>query len=227
VIHFYPMNSHERRIVRRMLEQAGLEISESGNRPPVPQELETQQRLGLSRALKTAARLHGRLWKVALAMATLGGLGVWQLWPLVSIEPYASSNPHDPFDQFFFVENQSVYPIRTVEIFCGIDDVRLANGSRFSDFSVTTKGNISPMLGRNEKWSFTCDLGPVMKTLGFTSSPTKLEIDPWVRFALPFGISMCRYRHFSGVAASDGTFVWTWRGGGPCPRDWKRQRKPN
>jgi hypothetical protein len=143
-----------------------------------------------------------------LAAATVCGLYIF--WPKVSIEPYASTNPHEPFAQLFYVHNESIYPIYEVQPNCGAGEVSTV-GPSFHGFTLLNPAEFVATLGSDERTTFRCAL------VGGSSAYGTMDISPSVWFDLPFGFHQCKERHFSGVRAWDGAYIWTWRGGGNCP----------
>jgi hypothetical protein len=150
-------------------------------------------------------------WNWVLAGATL--LGLYILWPKVSIEPYASVDPHDPFGQMLFVKNESVYPIYRVIPECGIDKVQSQQRTvpDLENFALLSTADIVPKLSADERTTFKCPIASTNVTF------RTIKLEPYVVFELPFGIRQCRFRNFESVPAKDGSYLWIWKGGGSCP----------
>jgi hypothetical protein len=158
----------------------------------------------------------------ALTWAVIGGaatllsyLGLIQLKPNISIEPYASQDPSKPFAEQFSLQNNSVYDIQQLEPSCGVINVRAGNLT-MKDFSVVNLFDFVGRLSPGAKTTVTCRLDQLLGDAPNKYGP--LQISIWVKFKIPFGISECKESSFSGIQAADGTFIWTYRGYGDCPR---------
>jgi hypothetical protein len=200
------MNSKQRRAAQRRADGKNHPNAQrnrpTGNQEPKPLKQNTPQKRLHITALR---RLAGGI----LAIATICGLYIF--WPKISIEPYASIDPHDPFAQLLYVHNESAYPIYQVQPNCGIENVSRP-GSRLSGFTIASTKDFASSLGSGEKLSFKCSIaGPN------GAKYSKLDLYPSVWFDLPLGFHLCRERHFLGIEASDGSYIWTWQGGGSCP----------
>jgi hypothetical protein len=156
-----------------------------------------------------------------LAIATLTGL--YLFWPKVGIEPYASRDPHDPFAQQFFVQNNSIYSLRDLNLGCSIEHVETEPSTKtdipakpgqlrgsLEQFSITTEPRHMGELAPDAKRNVTCAFGQIIPADGWAY--TNLEIAVWINFRLPLGIRKCRGGRFTGVSASDYSFLWTYNG---------------
>jgi hypothetical protein len=159
----------------------------------------------------------------ALIWAVLGGgatlvsyLGILQLEPNISIEPYVSQDPHKPFAEQFSLQNINVYAIQQIQPFCGIANVQVG-GLSMRDFSVVNVVDFRGRLEPGAKTTVTCILD---RLIGDTSAEYKsLNIVVWAKFKIPLGILECKEFSFRGIRAFDQTYIWTYQGSGDCP--WK------
>jgi hypothetical protein len=145
------------------------------------------------------------------------------LQPSISIEPYASQDPHRPFAQQFYLQNNSVYDIQAVEPLCGIGNVR-AGRTTMGDFSIMNPFDFAGSLAPGAKTNVTC---PLDQLFGDFGEYHELQITIWAKYNLPFGISSCKATNFSGEPATGGTFIWTYRGSPDCESLKKRALRPN
>jgi len=139
----------------------------------------------------------------------VGLLGVFVLRPDVSIEPYATTDPTRPFEQQFFVQNTSSYPIHQVTPLCGLEDVKTPH-SKARGLSITDIHEYVETLEAGAKTTLTCF---------WTTEQTQqsMEIIPWVEYKTPFGIPRCKAAKFKGKPAVGGTYIWTYDGSEECP----------
>jgi hypothetical protein len=149
------------------------------------------------------------IWTVICISVTL--LGLFEIWPKVSIEPYASTNYHEPFAQLLYIKNENLYPIYNVDPGCELHKVTSSYGVGISGISLYSRKDVIERLGRNEKTTFNCNIGT-------PSDPivTTMEINPVVQYVLPFGIHWCQTERFIGKKSDDGTYIWTYHGGERC-----------
>ncbi len=158
------------------------------------------------------------LWAVVVGAATL--LSYVVLKPNLSIEPYTSQDPHRPFAEQFYLQNNSIYDIHEVIPRCGIGNVKAGNVT-MRDFSILNFRDVTDTLAPGAKTTTTCILDQLFKDT--PQSYGQLNITIWVTYKLPFGISKCQATNFSGKPVSDGTYIWTYRGFLNC----KDLDKPN
>jgi len=147
------------------------------------------------------------VWSVAVS--AVGLLSILALRPDISIEPYATTDPTRPFEQQFFVQNNSIYPIYKVIPLCGLQDVKTP-ASTVHGLSITNTLEHVETLDPRVKTTLTCF---------WTTEQTQqgMEIIPWVKYKTPFGIPRCKTAKFKGKPAVGGTYIWTYDGSDPCP----------
>jgi hypothetical protein len=151
------------------------------------------------------------LWAIVVGAATL--LSYVVLKPNISIEPYASQDPHRPFAEQFYLQNNSIYDFHEVVPRCGIGNVRAGNLT-MRDFSILNPFDLVGTLPPGAKTTVTCILDKL-----FIDTPQnygQLHITIWATYKLPLGISGCQPTNFSGKPVSDGTYIWTYRGSLNC-----------
>ena len=203
------MNSHERRKRRRQRTVIREATTYSQQSSKELKSKSKQQKRNIPRAAWAV------LWAVIGGGATLlSYLGILQLKPSISVEPYASQDPHKPFSEQFYLQNTSVYAIQQIEPLCGVVNVQAGNLS-MRDFSVVNLLDFRGRLEPGAKTTVTCVLDRL-----FGDSPTKygaLDIVVWERFKIPFGISECKASYFRGIQAADQTYIWTFQGMQDCP----------
>lgn len=203
------MNSRQRRILKRAY-QAGIASVSSPLMPPEKQQAPKNPK---SKALSRTRIVHGWLWKVLPAVATLSGIGVWTAWPRIGVEPYASLNPQNPFAQLFYIENKSIYPIEDVFPYCGAVDVSV-NRIHGSGFSVADLFGGTHRLSASAKTSVTCRIDLLF---GRPQTYQSLAVDVWATYKVPvIGWKRCTAARFVGVPAADATYVWTYHGTDSC-----------
>ena len=199
------MNSHERRTRRRQSQFTGDASTSS--------QQSSKERKSESKLQKR--KIPAFLWAVIGGGATLlSYLGILQLKPSISVEPYASQDPYKPFSEQFYLQNTSVYAIQQIEPLCGVVNVQAGN-LRMRDFSVVNLFDFRGRLDPGAKTTVTCVLDKL-----FGDSPTKygaLDIVVWERFKIPLGISECKASYFRGIQAFDQTYIWTFQGMQDCP----------
>jgi hypothetical protein len=157
------------------------------------------------------SRLSSPLWGAVLAFATLTGF--WLFWPKISIDPYVSQDPHDPFAQQFVYQNNSVYALHDLTARCDINNV--AN-SKFLVSGFSLVGSPSSHLDTLEpdaKQNATCDLNAMM-TLDKPYS--LLQIGVVIDYRLPLGFRRCKESLFSGKRTADSSYIWTYQGTTKC-----------
>ncbi len=195
------MNSKNRRKLRRnQARQAEAptathteRVSQSGGERRPPQRLAKQQRGTRLAPLLTVGRL---VWSAIIAASTL--LGLWLLWPKFSIEPYASTDPHDPFSQFFSIRNESIYPLLRVSPECKVEQARSRNGIWVHGPSFMSSVDQISNLDPQSSTSFRCE----MFFMKFSSADewSELEIDESVAYSIPLvPYRFNRSQRFSGV----------------------------
>jgi hypothetical protein len=134
-------------------------------------------------------------------------VAAFELWPDVSVEPYASRDQHSPFAELFSVENTNRYSIYEVQPQCDMDRVT-TKGIVISGLSVANADERVPVLAPKAKTTATCN---------FLQAPSYGELLIAIRVAYKVipGIVRCKVVRFSGVSAVD-AYVWTYRGAGTC-----------
>ena len=210
------MNSRDRRKLRRnqarQVDAPGAtdteRVSQTGGERHPPQRLARGQQGKRLAPLLTAGRL---VWSAIVAASTL--LGLWLFWPKFSIEPYASTDPRDPFSEFFSIKNESIYPLLRVSPECKVEQARSRNGIWVHGPSFMSSLDQIPELDPQSSTSFRCE----MFFMKFPSADewSQLEINESVAYSIPlvpyrFGQS----QRFSGVRSADGTYIWTSHGSG-------------
>lgn len=150
------------------------------------------------------------VWAAILGVATL--VGLIQLKPSISVEPYSSQDPHNPFTEQFSLQNNSAYKIQNIESRCGIINVRAENVS-LQNFSVMYPGDTPGHLQAGAKTTITCRLDQLV---GMTGRYKSLEIGLMIKFKVPLGISECKESRFNGLQTTDGNYIWTYRNSEDC-----------
>jgi hypothetical protein len=135
------------------------------------------------------------------------------LWPKFSIEPYAPTDPRDPFSQFFSITNESIYPLLRVSPECKVEEARSQNGIWVHGPSFSSSVDQIPELDPRSSTSFRCE----MYFMSFQSAGewNQLEINETISYSIPlmphrFGQS----QRFSGIRSAGGTYIWTPHGSG-------------
>ena len=149
---------------------------------------------------------------MVVAGATLLAYAV--LKPSIAIEPYASQDPHRPFAEQFYLQNNSIYEIHEVVPSCGPLNTQV-NGITMRDFSVLDFRNMAISLAPGDKTTVTCSLD---KLFGNPQTYGNLRVLIWAKYKLPFNVPGCHASIFAGIPATDGTFIWTYHGSIPCDR---------
>jgi hypothetical protein len=158
--------------------------------------------------LLTAGRMA---WSAVTVASTL--LGLYLLWPKFSIEPYASTDPRDPFSQIFSIRNESMYPLLRLSPVCKVEDARSTNGIRVDGPSFTSSVDQIPELDPQGSTSFRCEMY-FMKFLA-AGQWNQLEINESVGYSIPLvPHRFDQSQHFSGIRSADGTYIWTSHGSG-------------
>lgn len=195
------MNSRQRRKRLRSLGLSGSGTA-SLSQPNKPKKAKAAPK-GPLRGFLTIGRV---IWTFVASVATL--LSYAMLKPNISIEPYASQDPHRPFAEQFYLQNNSLYDIREVVPRCGVGNVRVGNVT-MRDFSVLNPFDVTSTLAPGAKTTVTCILDRLIDN---PQSYGQLNITVWATYKLPFDILGCQATNFSGKPASDGTYIWTYRG---------------
>jgi hypothetical protein len=133
-------------------------------------------------------------------------LGLYALRPNVLIEPYVSTDPSRPFAQQFSVQNASAYAIHDVIPLCGLPP---DSGFNVSNLSIAMANEQVQTLEVGAKTTLTCSIGtgPMQQ---------ELNIIPWVKYTIPFGIHRCNAAKFKGKPGAGGSYVWTYHGSASC-----------
>jgi hypothetical protein len=142
----------------------------------------------------------------------LGGYAL--LRPHVSVEPYPSRDPHNPFAELFYVQNNSLYTIHEVEPRCGARNVQVGRVSG-RGFSVVGPFDFWHDLPPGSKMTVTCHLGELFGASNYYPS---LLITIIVDYKAPLNLSRCLAANFNGKPAIDGTFIWTYDGSEGCDK---------
>jgi hypothetical protein len=198
------VNSHQRRKHLRSASSSGVTSLPQSSKPKKAKAIPKRRFLAFLTIGKT-------LWAIVVGAATL--LSYVVLKPNISIEPYASQDPHRPFAEQFYLQNNSVYAIHEVMPRCGIGNVRAGNVT-MRDFSMVNPFDMVGTLAPGAKTTVTCILDQLFKDT--PQSYGQLHITIWATYKLPFGISGCQATNFGGKPASDGTYIWTYRGSLNC-----------
>jgi hypothetical protein len=199
----HTLSRKQKRALRRRKAAAQSQVSATEpqqNKKPKP-------RPKPSRLPESIRKVSGRIWGVLIAIATLASLlGFYILRPDVLIEPYASTDLTSPFGQQFSVQNTSVYAIRNVQPMCGFDQ---DSGFNIKNFSISSAREKVEALEPGEKTTLTCRVatGPIRQ---------ELNIVPWVKYTIPFGIHRCKAARFRGKPGSGGVYIWTYNGSTSC-----------
>jgi len=201
------VNSRERRKRRRNRKRQKAQVTS------LPQgEIKQKAKKLRARTKPKYLRIGKLAWTIIAAVATL--LSYRVVRPVIAIEPYASQDPHRPFAEQFYLQNNNFYDIEQVEPSCGVINVRAGNLT-MKDFSVVNLFDFVGRLSPGAKTTVTCRLDQLLGDAPSKYGP--LQISIWAKFKIPFGISECKESSFSGIQAADGTFIWTYRGYGDCP----------
>ena len=203
------MNSRERRVLRRALGQIGVNAESlsksqsSETKTPKPTRLPPENRA--APILRQSAK---RVWGGVLIVATLCGLYIFR--PDVSIEPYVSTDPSQPFGQNFFVQNNSLYSITNVRPSCGFEHLTFVNGGTWTDSQLGADDQNIDQLEHGDKTTLRCliRLQPEVKI----GSVVMVAV---VHYKI-LGISLCKTARFDGANTPQGGFVWTYNGNSPC-----------
>jgi hypothetical protein len=197
------MNSRQRR--KRSRSHKGITVFSQSDKP---RKTKAKPKRRLPHIL-TAGRV---LWAIVVAGATL--LAYVVLKPNIAIEPYASQDPRRPFAEQFYIQNNSIYEIHEIVPACGPMNTQI-NGVTMRDFSVLDFTAITPSLASGDKTTVTCSIDRL-----FASPQTygNLAIIVWAKYKLPFNIPGCHASIFAGIPASDGSYVWTYRGSILCEK---------
>jgi hypothetical protein len=212
LLHFYGMDARQRRTIKRALERAGIPISEQTHTQSTPRQRQEKP----SKVWLRALRIHGWFWKLLLALVTLSGIGLWQLWPRIGVDPYVSLDPHSPFAQQFYVQNNSVYSIDNVESRCMAVDVRAGHVSG-SQFAVQNPFDRAGHLTPGAKTNVTCKLDVIFGLFGNPQPYQTLLIAIVTTYKAPIFSTQCNAATFKGEPAYGGTYVWTYAGADTCP----------
>jgi len=211
----YPVNSHQRRILKRMLKRHGLSAVPI-QQPDIPQKTPENSIAAQTKRLLT--RGVSKIVGLILAAATLVGYVV--LVPRVDVDPYASLNPNNPFAQQFVVQNNSVYSLRDVFSGCSMNSVLTDQNSGLSGLTMFPSRTLSKKTGEqmdvlepNAKMTVGCNPHSV-----FLGRFTDLHVTILVMYRLPLGIHRCKGVRFLGKSTSNSTFIWTYQGTDAC--DW-------
>lgn len=159
--------------------------------------------------------MHRTFWKILLAAAAISGVGLWQLWPKIAIEPYVSLDAHAPFSQQFSIQNQSLYTISQLLPRCEATDVEVGNSSAKGISVANPEQDLFDHLSPGAKMNATCRIGVLS---GTPNGYKSLLVRVWITYKLPIvGLRRCNAGKFRGMQASGGTFVWTYEGADECP----------
>lgn len=200
------MNSKQRRAIEHAARKLGFDISPAAQPPNTPTE-PTPKRSVRSVLVRQSRKILRSAWAIITAIAVCASLlGFYVLRPKILIEPYASTDPSRPFAQQFFIQNDSIYPIRNVTPMCGFDQ---DSGIGIKGLSLQRASDIMKVLEPGAKTTLACEIGagPIQG---------ELNIVPWVKFTLPLGMQQCRRARFRGKAAAGGNYIWTYRGSQSC-----------
>ena len=193
-----------------MLQQAGFvpKTEPPANTPEPPQGPATPHDLS-----HLSTRALEKIGAGIVALATITGIGFWQLRPKVLIEPYASLNPHNPFTQQFSIENQSLYTISELSPRCELNLVE-AEHATWKDVGVKDVKDAATSLDSGTKTTGTCALDKFFAEFG---AYKRLEITFWVSYKDPvFGSKHCKSATFKGKPSAAGDFLWTYDGAREC-----------
>lgn len=135
----------------------------------------------------SVGRLVGRAWKAVVIVATIVTLlGIYTLWPHVSIAPPTES---DPLLLRYVVTNASAFALRSVKTTCGVQNIEFANGSSISGIGVeivqpkesSAQSTVSnrhavPQIAAGEAHTFTCE-DVVASGLPITRGSVSLNVE--------------------------------------------------
>jgi hypothetical protein len=196
------VNRKQRRAKRLRKATPGARVSDKepprNTKPAPPPKL-----LWPLEVLRKVPRGAWTILTVAATVVTL--LGLYALRPNVLIEPYASTDPTRPFAQQFSVQNVSAYAIHDVQPLCGLPP---DSGFFVRNLSLAMASEHVQTLEAGAKTTLTCSIGtgPIQQ---------ELNIVPWVKYTIPFGIRRCNAARFKGKSGASG-YVWTYHGSEPC-----------
>lgn len=135
--------------------------------------------------------------------------GVYVFWPTIVIEPYALTDPTNPFAQQFSVQNASLYSIYNVEPACFFPP---DSGYFLHNMATSLQREELGELKSGAKTTLTCGINDSRQ------SESQLKVDPRVTYTLPFiKVQRCYKVEFIGKPGSNGgTYVWTYHGTAKC-----------
>jgi hypothetical protein len=172
------MNSRQRRTFNRAVERA---VQSTGTR----EQSKTKQK-ALPEPLAPPEKLRRKLWRWSkksyfFVAGCLGLLALlYELWPVVSIEPYLYLNPENLFSAKFNIFNESPYVLHGVTYECGLNDVETESHVTIKH-AVGKDPSTHPIsqIGARQKISVTCAFPIAMEHL------IKAEIDFRLSYPLP------------------------------------------
>ena len=188
------------RAAARAVKDAGKTTTPPSETKPTIVPKLSRRRIQLRKARRKATTIFFAL------VALVGLLGAYVLRPDISIEPYATTDPTRPFQQQFFVQNMSVYSLHQVHPMCGFG---YDSNFVFRGLSLSIASENVETLEPGAKTTLTCSIG---------TGPIQYEINivPWARYTVPFGIHLCKAAKFKGKPATGGTYIWTYNGSDSC-----------
>jgi hypothetical protein len=197
------LNRKQRRAARHASRKAGVEISPA-TLPPNTEMKSRPKQSPLQNRIHKMWRPASAVVTVILAIPTL--LGFYVLRPDVLIEPYSSTDPARPFAQQFSIQNTSVYAIHDVVPMCGFDE---DSNFPYSNLSIVRTDEQVEVLEPGSKTNLSCSVGtgPIQN---------ELNIVPWVKYTIPFGIRRCKAAKFRGKPGAGGVYIWTYHGSDSC-----------
>lgn len=188
------MNSHERRQLRRMLREAGL-----GPPPPPPPPPPTPQPKKPHFALRVLGKIPKWLYAMAAGLAVF--VGLFSLFPWLSIQQDFSFDPTNPYQTSFSLENNGYAPITNIHVECWLNfdvsqNVYVHDG--------TAKFDLPGSLYYKHRISLPCNF---IYGLTNVKGGAQLRVSVWYRVFHVDAHSPQRFS-FKASRSPDGTYHW-------------------
>jgi hypothetical protein len=152
-----------------------------------------------------------RGWTIVGFLATIGGLvALIQLRPHVSVDPVTSTDESAPFQQLFYVTNESYFGIKAVQPQCRIVEARLGT-NMVRDIDTSAGKPID--LPSGAKTTARCLFPAVNGHPNFTTLDIEIQV-PYKAFR----IEQCEGYKYVGRRTVEGKYIWTPNGGSSCTR---------
>ncbi|HWZ31162.1 MAG TPA: hypothetical protein VNX18_07510 [Bryobacteraceae bacterium] len=179
---------------------------------PKREELQSgrqQEKIGAPIQLPSQWKALKKVGGAALACVALLAT-LFQFWPDVSVEPYASRDQHSPFAQLFSVENTNYYSIYDVQPLCLIEKASDISRNSYKGIQTEDTSQSVAILERRAKTTATCNIGG-------NATFSNIVISIPVLYHIPLGITRCKAVRFEGVITTSRDYLWAYKGSGACP----------